>query len=273
MNAVFRHLAVRLWTTAFLGSLTSLVLLPWWQRAAGVRWLPFAVGVLLVLLFLAAGWSMNRLGRFFLTRMMHEAAAWDRAGMKAEARAAFERSVAVFDSFWFSNRQRREQSRQLTARMSRFYISQPDLGGRERALVQQHLHRHPRDEDFALAWLNWLRGVETPLAAEQETVDRIQEASFGNTKIRQSLLDFYLAHGRTDFNALQTYERIWLDQALQDPDQIQSIARLLLGEGRLGDWILAIYLQAYETGLTDSLAGIVAGADKLAARLSVSPVS
>jgi hypothetical protein len=47
---------------------------------------------------------------------------------------------------------------------------------------------------------------------------------------------------------------------LQDPDQIQSVALLLLGEARLADWILSLYLRAYQSGCSDCLAGIAAAA-------------
>lgn len=258
MNAVFRHLAVRLWGTAILGILASLALLPWWQRMVGVRWLPFVVGVVLVILFFSAGWGMDRLGRHFLAKTLQEAAVWERAGMIAEAGSTLERCVALFDSFWFSPGQRRTQSRLLTARLSRFYLSRPSLGPRGRFQVQSHLFRYPEDLDLASAWLTWLMTQEAPLPSEHETADRIGQVLAHNIKIQQRLLRFYLAHGRTDFNALQIYEKGWHGQLLQDPDQIQSVALLLLGEARLGDWMLALYLRAYQAGCSDCLAGIVA---------------
>jgi hypothetical protein len=245
--------------------MVSLAVGPWWQQIVGVRWLPLAVGLIMLAFFIGVGWAMNQLSLLFIKKLMNEAAVWERAGMRTEVQAVFERVAALFDSFWLSFRQRRKSRQWITARLARFYLSQPLLGRRGRDLVQYHLQHYPQDQAAALSWLATLLTLKDFLSSEHYTVDLLAETYPEQAQFQHLLLCFYLKSGRTDFSALQVYQKAWHRQGLEDPEQLQALARLLLNEGRLNDWILALYLEAYHQGQTDCLAGIVAGARILTA--------
>ena len=49
MNAVLRHLAIRLWATALLGSVLCMMVLPFWQSMLKVQWVIVPVILILVL--------------------------------------------------------------------------------------------------------------------------------------------------------------------------------------------------------------------------------
>ena len=110
MNAVLRHLSLRLWITAFAGGLASVIVLPWWQRVFNLDGILIPVALLLITCFVAAGWVLDSVGLVFLRRLVNEAAVWEQAGMTAEAEATYQRAVGLFDSFWFSPLQRRRRT-------------------------------------------------------------------------------------------------------------------------------------------------------------------
>ena len=135
MSAVFRHIGVRLWMTALFGVAICTVLLPYWQRLAAMTWIALPVMLVLAVLFVGIGWVLNRVGHFLIRRQVAEAAVWERAGMLREAEAVFERTMSVYDSFWFSPLQRQRSGEFLAMRLARFYLAQPALGDVGRAVV------------------------------------------------------------------------------------------------------------------------------------------
>lgn len=259
MNAVFRHMAVRLWGTILIGGLVCLMLLPAWQQALGLASLYLPVVVIFTLCFLFLGWTMNRIGIVLVRRQVSEAAVWERAGMSLEAENAFERAKAVYDGFWLSPLKRPRSAEWLSKRLARFYLAQATLGRKDHAMVLSYLGAHPEDEAVALVWLEAALGRERHSPQEHEIAARVGDALEENDQVQRLLMQFYLNDRRVDFEALQTYRRVWQQRGALPDSVIRSLASVLLNESIINDWSLAVYLRGYALGDPHCLEGIAAG--------------
>lgn len=258
MNPLLKHLTVRLWLTAFLGAAVCLVLLPWWQRFFDLNWLPLPAAMILLITFIIIGWVLNRLGNAFIHRHVKEAAVWERAGMMEEAEKALQHSVAYFDSFWLSPMLRQQRTSWMMATLARFYLSQTVRNPHARTMVADYLCRHPQDDTVAEGWLEQLLNRETHAQKEYEAAARIGEALIDHPRIQQLLMQFHLANDRTDFDAMQNYQNVWQLQQPLPREMEHDLARLLINEGVLSQWALAVYLRAHESGDQGALDGIAA---------------
>ena len=256
MNAVLRHLALRLWATAVLGGLVCLALLPLWPPAPGSRWGVAAAAAVLCGSYGLVGWAMNRWGLAGLQRMIQEAAVWERAGKTEKAHGAFLRAVAYFDSFWLSPFFRRRGEEMITGRLTRFYLSLSSPGGHGREIVRTYLARHPEDAAVAQTWLEKLLARRSRDPLDHELAALIARTLDDNDRISQLLVQLYLCADRTDFEALRTYRQLWENQRRLPVDLVRSLAHLLLSEATLSDWALQVYLKGYELGDSRCLTGI-----------------
>jgi hypothetical protein len=264
MSAVFRHMAIRLWSTILIGGLICLALLPTWQGTLGLVAIHLPVVVVLVVCFLSLGWLMNRIGLAQVRRQVSEAAVWERAGMSIEAEHAFERAKAVYDGFWLSPLQRQRCADWLSKKLARFYLTQATLGRKDHAMVLTYLGAHPEDDAVALAWLEAALRRERRSPQEQEVAARVGDALEENDRVQRLLMQLYLSDRRADFEALQTYRRVWRQQGELPESLIRSLAQLLLHESIINDWALAVYLRGYALGDPHCLEGIAAGERMLA---------
>jgi hypothetical protein len=256
MNAVLRHLALRLWVTAFTGGLACVIVLPWWQRLFKLEGILFPVALLLIASFAAAGWILNSVGRIFLRRWVNEAAVWEQAGMTVEAEAAYQRAVGHFDSVWFSPLQRRRRTPWITARLARFYIGQQPKNGPADFVVRGYLLKHPDDGEVASAWLEQLLNRKRHTQTDHEAAARIGQALADDVRIQQLLMEFYLINGRIDFHAAKTYQRVWWQQHPLPDGLLQPLLNLLLQEAWLTLWALQVYLEALQQGHPEALEGL-----------------
>ena len=259
MNAIFRHLSVRLWMTLLVGGTLLLVLMPVWQRAVGMTWVSVPVVLVLTGCFGLCGWLMNRRGLALIQRLMDEAAVWERAGMADQAEAAFERAKSAFDSFWLSPLQRRPAGLRITRRLARFYLSRPALDRHGRNMVAAYLRMHPGDEPVARGWLEALLRLEDPGRHDHALAERIGGALEDRPAVQRALMAFYLAADRADYEALETYRRVWQHPDPLPAEWVVPLARLLVNENHLNDWALQVYLRGHAMGHTDCLEGIAAG--------------
>lgn len=259
MNAVFRHMAVRLWITALGGGLICMALLPHWQRVLGLSMLYVPVVAVLSGCFLSVGWLMNRLGLSLVRRQVSEAAVWERAGMGAEAQSAFERAKAVYDGFWLSPHQRRRCADWVAMRLARFNLAQATMDRQDHAMVLSYLHAHPEDDAVALAWLEGALRRERHSSEEHEVAARVGQALDDNDRIQRLLLQFYLSDRRADFDAMQTYRRVWRQPGELPEALIRTLAKVLLNDSVINDWALEVYLRGYSLGDPHCLEGIAAG--------------
>jgi tetratricopeptide (TPR) repeat protein len=262
MASVLKPFAFRLWVTILLGGLTILWALPAFQASIGLGWTLVPVSGILVLVFIAVGWFFNRLGLYFIERLIREATAWERDSMHYEADKAFRKAVAVFDSFLLSPIVEKRQSPHITAHLARFYLVRADKDDTSENFVCSYLQSHPEDEEVAENWLQQLANQDGLKKEHYEVAIRIGNARPKNKMIQLLLAQFYLDEERTDFQALQTYRRVLSGDPNGAQVVVGQLAAIFLGEGRADEWALRIYIQALELNRdqTQLLKGIAAGA-------------
>ena len=256
MNSAIRHYSVRLWGAVLIGIALNLLVLPWWQRAWGGQWLIAPAAGLLIVVFVALGWGMNRFGEMLLKRRFREASVWERAGLVPETRSAFEQAAALFDSFWLSPSRRLAVGRWVSSRVARFHLAAPVPGYPSRSLVAGHLVRFADDETVAESWLDKQLTLEDHLPEEYAAAAAVADALADHDRIQWRLFQFFLKEDRADFSALKTYQRVWEERSSFPETLLADLARLLLARNQLNDWCLQVYLRAYEAGVLVCLEGI-----------------
>jgi hypothetical protein len=178
--------------------------------------------------------------------------------MIREAENAFRRSAAFFDSFWLSPVFRRRNTQRLSGVLARFYLSHFAGHANTRKMLAAYLKNYPQDQAVAESWLEDLVSHEQCSDPEHEAAGRIGEALAHNKPVQRLLLQFYLANGRVDFQAQQTYRRVWKEQQPLADELVRDLARLLLNESIVTPWALQVFLKAYQSGETSALEGIAA---------------
>jgi len=255
-----RHTAFRIWAAVLLGGLASLAVLPHVQAYLGLDSNVLVTAVILLIFFLAAGWVTNRWALHKTNRLLAEAGAFERDGMYREAEGAYQRAMALYDSFMISPFVRRKKVGILGARTARFHLARGRLDAAAADFLAAYLNANPKDVEVAQLWLHQVESRGGLREEHQELAERLGEAQPKNKYIQRSLARFYLLMERTDFHALQTYRRIC---AGDDPATLEfsaELARLFLKEKRADDWALGVYLQALarHSDQADLLRGLAA---------------
>jgi hypothetical protein len=175
-----------------------------------------------------------------------------------EAEASFGKAMATFDSFWLSPLLRRGRLQWFSGLLVRFYLGQHKDHGFARSLISSHLKQFPHDKVVAEAWLEYLLAYERHQPDEHEAVDRIGRCLAGNQRIQRLLMQFYMANGRMDFDAMQTYRLVWQQRQPLTEETLLNLSRLLRNERILNHWALKVYLKAHEYGDTGAIEGLTA---------------
>jgi tetratricopeptide (TPR) repeat protein len=262
MLSFLRHTAFRIWAAVLLGGLASLAVLPYLQTHLGLVSNVLISALVVLIFFLAAGWGSNHWALRKANRLMSEAGAFERDGMYLEAEEAFQRAMALFDSFMISPFVRRKRSVRLGARVARFYLARSRRDQASEDFLAAYLNANPKDGEVAQHWLHQVESRGGLREEHQELASRIGEAQPKNKYIQRTLARFYLLVERMDFPALQTYRRICQGNDPVPPEFSAELARLFLKEKRADDWALGIYLQALahnadQAGLLRGLAACV----------------
>jgi hypothetical protein len=246
MLSFFKHIAVRIWLTVFLGGVACLWVLPSFQARIGLEWALLPVALILVTAFLLIGWVSTRWGLGSVERLIHEAGVFERDGMVSEAENRFRRALAVFDSFLISPLVKKQKSGVLTARVARFYLARARKTYDSEIFLVSYLQSNPQDEEVAE---NWIQQVESRGGLREEHQDLaylIGNAQPKNRTVQSALARYYLMLERTDFPALQAYRRVLAADQQLPADFFKDLADLFLKERRAEEWALAIYLKAIE---------------------------
>jgi hypothetical protein len=251
MGYLFKHLAVRLWTTLAIGSLAALVVLPTFAGAVGPGWMILPGIGLLFAAYWLTGAVFSAMGRRRLERLLGEATVWERAGMPREVRQTLARAAAVVDSFFFSPFSRSVPARRLLAQAARFQMAQPASESSSEAIVGAYLNTFPRDRDAAIKWLDGVLAGRTLIHQSHDIAARIGAVHPEDMAIQRMLAQFYLAERRGDFAALQTYGLL-IDAGEALPDTlVGDIADLFMAEQRTDSLSLKVYLDDYKRGGRD----------------------
>jgi hypothetical protein len=246
MGHLFKHLAVRLWTTMALGSLASLVVLPPVAGSLGPGWMIVPCLGLFAIVFWLSGLIFATLGRRRLARLLKEVSVWDRAGMTREAGQALARAADTVDSFFFSPLNRRIPAARLLAKMAHFQLAQAGPDPSSDAIVGAYLRHFPRDRVAAVKWLDGVLAGRALTAKSHDIAARIGAAHSEDIEIQRMLAQFYLDERRTDFTALQAYRHL-LDAGAALPDaMLNDMADLFLTQPRCDGLALGVYLAAVE---------------------------
>jgi hypothetical protein len=262
MISSLRHISFRLWVALFLGIGVSLSVLPLLQSRIGFEWILLPVAAILLLVYLGTGWVLNRWALSTVDRLVLEAGSYERDGMYHEAEDAFQRALAVFDSFLISPFVKRKASGALGARMARFYLASTGRDQASEAFLVSYLHTNPYDEEVAEHWLHRIESLRGLKEEHQELASRIGSALPQNNYIQSVLARFYLLMERTDFPALQAYRRVFEGDDPLSAEFVNELARVLVKEKRVDEWALEVYLRALEhngeqTGCLRGLAACV----------------
>lgn len=244
MAHALKHIAFRIWGTVLIGGLIGLWLLPALDFGLEPAWVPVPAAVLVLLVFFFLGWLFNRLGLFLADRHIEEAVAWERVGSRTAAGVAYEKALAIFDSFLISPRAKRVASDRLTSRLTRFYLAKTDKQQTSETFIAFYLRAHPDDGEVAESWLRQARAGEGLDPRLYDTAAGIGEALAENRVVQQLLARLYLTENRTDFPALQTYRRATGGRGRAGRTIARDVARLFLKDGRADEWALQLYLQA-----------------------------
>ncbi len=259
-GTLVKHVAVRLWTALWGGSVVALLVLPPFAASLGPAWMVVPGLGLLIAAYWLAGLLFAAMGRRRLARLLDEATVWERAGMSREARQALDLAAATVDSFLFSPLSRQAPVRRLLSQMAHHQLAKATPDSASNAIIEAYLRDFPQDRDAAVKWLESLLAGGEVTRNAHDIAARIGSAHNDDDDIQRMLTRFYLAEGRCDFAALQTY-RLWVDSAESAGDTLMDgIGDLLLAQQRADSLALDVYLNRVEGGHRDGrwLSGIAA---------------
>ena len=245
MVHTLKHIAIRLWLTILLGGLIALMSLPLAQKTMGLEWV-FVIAVpVFVITFFMIGWVFNTAGRQIVIRLVKEANVWERAGNNRQAEKLFYKAISVCDSFLVSPFNKTERTRGLTGQMARYYLTRNDSGPHAQNIIQTYLKIRPHDQDVVQAWLQHLAQQNEFHKTHEALLYRIERAQSKNPDIQTTIARLYMAAGRADFQALQTYRRLVENKQKLEKSMLIRLAKLLLQNKRTDTWVLSVYLAAY----------------------------
>ena len=262
MVYLLRHITFRIWCTVILGGLLCLWVLPLVQTYTGVSKAVLPAAAILLSIFMLSGRLSARIGIRRVERIITEAAAWERAGRTREAENAYKKAVSVFDSCLLSPAVQKQTGAHLIALLARFYLARAEGNAQSEAFILAYLNAHPEDREVAESWLLQMTHRDRLPDTYQAVAHRIGNAQPDHDAIQVMLARLYLSEGRCDFQALQTYRRVFGNGGKSASELIPDLASVFLGAGRADEWALDIYLQAYrmEPRRQALLNGIAAGA-------------
>ncbi len=260
MITFLKNFAFRIWIAGLLAFLSSLWLLSQIGNTTSLGTPLLIFGILYTVAFAGLGWLTDQIVRIQLDPLLHEAGILERGGMGSEAEQAFEKALALLDSFLVSPRRRRRYLRTLGERMARFYAAQAEKSDRAFEWMMRYLRTHPGDAAIAEVWLQDMEGLASWTKTQQDLAVRIGEVRRDDRHIQGILARIYVQTGRTDFPALQTYRRLMADVENISGPLVAALAKLFIKEGRADKWALQAYIQAarHSPPSPDLLCGLAA---------------
>lgn len=246
MTHALRHFSIRLWVSLLAGSLLVLIGFPAMGESVGLVAAFWAVLVCFIFCFFLGGWFGNTFGMRWVDRLMREAGIWERAGNFKQSEVVFRKAVAIFDSFLISPLLRQEKSRQLSARMARFYLSRAETDQTANTFIMAYLHRYPDDEEVSDVWLQKADLEEFCLREDDDLAFKIGEAQPDNKSLQRLLAHACLLAERIDYPALKAYRRIIETPGPDDRGIINEIAARFFKDRRADRWALKAFFLAFK---------------------------
>jgi len=229
MIRVMRNIGVRLWLTLLVSVPAGFYFLSWFSGVwAGPGMMGFFVclagfcyGVLSVLMHLAGTWMIQH--------RIHEAQAWEQAGIPTRAEKKYLQAVRIYDSFLLSPVRSRKQMIRLTRSLARFALTFDRKGNLFNQAVRVCLVSDPHDEALAVMWLNQVRREERIVPKDQALLTRLARSHSSTSGVMPLLARIFLDTGRVDFTARQVYSQVMGNPDLKPCFQ-QEIENLTLGQ-------------------------------------------
>lgn len=246
MIHALRHFSIRLWVSLLAGSLLVLIGFPVIGAAVGLVAAFWSVLACFLICFFLGGWFGNTIGIRGVDRLMREAGIWERANNFRKAERVFKKAVSIFDSFLISPLVRHEKSRQLSARMARFYLTREDTGPDADTFIMAYLDRYPGDKEVSDAWLRKADPGKLCLHEDDDLAFKIGQAQPDNLGLQRLLARACLLAERSDYPALKAYRRIIEQPAATDRGIIDDIATRFYRDRRADSWALNAYLLAFK---------------------------
>jgi len=141
----FRHIAIRLWVSILAGSLLVVTVFPFFSGQIGLNMVFWGASVCFLAIYFIGGWASDSFGMNWVNSLMREAGIWERAGNFRRSEKIFKKAVSLFDSALISPVDRRKKSRELTARMARFYVASKENYRSAEAFSTTYLEAHPKE--------------------------------------------------------------------------------------------------------------------------------
>jgi len=246
MMHALRHFSVRLWASLLVGSLIILIGFPLLGDSPGLIVAFWSVLICFLICFFIGGWLGNTLGLRWVDRLTREAGIWERAGNFKQSETIFKKAVSIFDSFLISPLVRQKKSRQLSARMARFYLSKDHTDKTANAFIMAYLHRYPDDSEVSDIWLQKADLENLCIHENDDLAFNISEAQPENKNLQRMLARACLLTERIDYPALKTYRRIIEDPMPGDRNIIDSIATRFFKDRRADRWAINAFFLAFK---------------------------
>jgi hypothetical protein len=238
-----RRASLCLWISLLISGFGSFWILTVLQPQVGADAAPLLVAGLLVAVFLAVGWTANRLGLGRVQRLMRRADRAERDGLRAEAEKAFQSALAGLDSFLISPRARQGILLPLAGRLARYYLSESRFSTAAEDFIACYLWAHPQDEEVAEQWVRHAERQGGLREEHQDLADRLAETHPRHPIIQRAVAGLCLASERTDYPALQTYRRVCAEEGRVPPEFCADLSRLFGKDDRSDEWIRQILRQ------------------------------
>lgn len=233
---VLRRASLCLWISLLITGFGSFSILTALQPEMGAEAAPWLVAGLLAAVFLAVGWTANRLGLRRVQRLMRRADRAEREGLRGEAEKALQSALGLLDSFMVSPRARQRILPPLAGRMARYYLSESHFTAAAEDFIARYLWAHPQDEDVAEQWVRHAERQGGLREEHQDLADRLADAHPLHPVIQRAAARLCLASERTDYRALQTYRRVCTEEGRVPPEFRADLFRLFGDGERSGDW-------------------------------------
>lgn len=228
MIRVMRNISVRLWLTLLVSVPAGFYFLPWFS---GLRTGPGMMGFFFCLSVICyAGFSglMHLTGIRMIQKRIHEAQAWEQAGIPTRAEKKYLQAVRIYDSFLLSPVRSKKLMLLITRSLARFALTFDRKNGPFNQAVRVCLASDPYDDALAALWLKQLHTDKSVTIQDQALLTRLAHTHHGNVEVLPLLARIFLDARRMDFTARQVFAQV-MDNPDLKPVFQQDIQRLTGG--------------------------------------------
>jgi hypothetical protein len=229
-----RNISVRLWLALLVSVPAGFYFLPWFS---GFRTGPGMMGFffcLSVACYVGISILMHLTGKWMIQTRIHEAQAWEQAGISTRAEKKYLQAVRIYDSFLLSPVRSTPLTLLITRSLARFALTFDRKSDPFTQAVRVCLASDPHDDALAALWLRQLDRDKTVTTQDQTLLTRLAHTHQGNPGMLPLMARIFLDTGRMDFTARQVYAQVMDHPDLKSLFQ-KDIERLTGGDpGAMG---------------------------------------